>query len=82
MGVVGHFFKDWKPTVYDKSHGSTTKKENCTRVNKCQKEFRMFNEQNINELINERPADTTSFRSCLVGNKHVPPEVYFACDAD
>ena len=34
----------------------------------------MFGEHNINELINDRPADTTSFKSTLVPNKHIQPE--------
>lgn len=78
--MVSHFFKDWKPAVFDKNGGKNKANESSIKVDKCKREFRMFDDRNVNELINERGSDTASFRSGLVANKHIESEVYYFCE--
>jgi hypothetical protein len=76
VGVAAHFFKDWKPTLYDKGYGSTTRQQSSVKVNKWQKERAMFGANNIQELLNQRPTDESSFKSGLLPNKHIQSTVY------
>lgn len=37
----------------------------------------MFDERNVNELINDRNVDTSSFKSSLIPERHVNQKEYF-----
>lgn len=52
IGVVGNFYKEWKPMVFDKNGGKNKDNYSSVKVDKCKRQFRMFNEQNVNELLN------------------------------
>lgn len=69
LSTAGHYFQHWRPHLYDKG-ASSSANQNCVRINHCPKEHRVFNEHNVSELINDRPADTHSFKSKLVPNTH------------
>jgi hypothetical protein len=46
--VVNHFFKEWNPRVYDKNGGVNAAHESSIKIDKCKRDFKMFDEHNVN----------------------------------
>lgn len=37
IGVVGHYFKEWNPRVYDKNGGENKANESSIKIDKCKR---------------------------------------------
>ncbi len=61
--------------MYDKNGGKNPANESCIKIDKCKRDFKMFDSKNVEELLNERCSDMNSFKSSLVPAKHIEPEV-------
>jgi hypothetical protein len=69
LPTTAHYFQHWRPQLHDKGASSKAGSQ-CVRLNHFPREHKVFNECNVSELLNPRPADSSSFKSHLVPASH------------
>jgi hypothetical protein len=82
IGTAEHYFRKWKPNLYEKCNGSNISQDSCIKVNQFKKDYKMFDAHNVNELLNERPADNSSFKSQILPNRHEDQKAYLTIYSD
>ena len=68
---AGHYFKKWKPHLYEKGNGSNMASHSYLNIQDYRKEHRMFDESKVNELLRERPTGPHTFKGHLKPNQHL-----------